>query len=251
MASETQEHILTHGTMEITRNGRHQYTIDGGPWQPSVSTMNKYIAGDTFGVGANWAAKLIRESGDMDAVKNSNRQVVAEGNQLHEQINKYIQQGVVAENPVFVAWLAAMQRVEFLASERFVYHPQLLYGGTFDAVGIDPDHGLTLYDWKTRQRDSFEKAGSIPRLAEQAQLAAYAHALWEMDSVWQPIRAVICYIMRDGSYAVEREIDIDQGMRLFEASRNMHSLVKEAQARNTLLPRGRVVRELLGSQILG
>lgn len=231
MPLETQDHLLAHGsTLEITRNGRHQYAIEGTSWVPSVTTIGKYIAGDTFGIGAAWAAKMIRESGDLEAVKNSNKQVIAEGNQLHERIRTYIEDGDVAEdNSIFVAWLKAMGSVEFLASERFVYHPQLHYGGTFDAVGIDQDRGVTLYDWKTKNRDSFEKyEGSSSWLTEQGQLAAYIHALWSMNSVWHPVRGVVCYIMRDGSYAVEREIDIEQGMRLFVASRNMHLMVQDA-----------------------
>ena len=241
MASETQEHPLQGGeTLEVTRtlvtdkygNSTHRYALNGGPWQASVTTMGQYISGNTFGVASNWAVKMIRETGNLDAVKNSNRKAKEDGTALHEQVNTFIEDGHVAEeNPVFVAWLKTMGHIDFVASERFVYHPKLQYGGTFDAVGIDPRRGLTLYDWKTKAPDSFEKnhGESHSWLTEQSQLAAYIHALWSMNSAWKPVRGVVCYIMRDGAYAVERQIDIEQGMRLFVASRTMHTVIKEIQ----------------------
>jgi hypothetical protein len=235
MPSETQKHILGSGSqLEITRNGRHKYSVGDDRWVPSVTSLTGHVEGDTFGIGANWAAKMIRESGDMDAPKNHSKEAIADGVSLHSQIETYITTGRITEEPVFLAWYQEMQDVQFIATERFIYDPSG-YGGTFDAIGYTPQ-GLTLFDWKTKGRDSFEKYdGSSNWLKEQAQVAAYIHALYAMGSDWIPVRGVVCYVMRDGSYAVQREIDLATGKKLFDASRTISALVEDAKLQKTAL----------------
>jgi hypothetical protein len=59
MPTETQNHPLSDGsTVNINRNGNHQYWVDDGPKMWSVTSLVKHISGDTFGVGSNWALKM-------------------------------------------------------------------------------------------------------------------------------------------------------------------------------------------------
>ena len=64
-------------------------------------------------------------------------------------------------------------------------------------------------------------------MKDQAQLAAYAMALREMDSVYVPERGFIAYIMRDQSGVDVVPVDLNKGWKLFLASRSLYNLVRE------------------------
>ena len=230
MPTETQNHRLSDGsTANINRNGNHQYWVDDGPKMKSVSSLVKHISGDTFGVGSNWALKIARESGgDLDAPRQRNKEALASGTELHRAIDDYIKHGTIDESPLFVAWYNKLGQEAWLASETFLYHPGLKpgYGGTSDALALNDSGTVTIYDWKTRDRESYEKNGGY--LHEVAQLAAYADAITAMGSIYTPIqRGCIAYVMRDGSYVDVVEVDLAYGSKLFAASRELHLLTKK------------------------
>ena len=117
------------------------------------------------------------------------------------------------------------------AGEAFLYHPDMQYGGTLDAISgpdIKKDGHLfgsvILWDWKTKDPISYNKYGGS--LKDHAQVASYVVALEAMGSVFQPKHARIAYIMRDGSGTDVVDVDLDAGMALFLTSRKMKLLAE-------------------------
>ncbi len=230
MPTETQQHPLMSGTVAISRNGNHQYWVDDGPKMRSVTSLVKHVEGDTFGIGLNWALKIARENGgDLDAPRRLSKEAMDSGVQLHDAVDKYIKHGTITEDPVFMAWHNALGDKPWLASEVFLYHPTLQpgYGGTADALSSDIHFGMTLYDWKTVDPDSWQKYGSTLRInKDSAQLAAYAYALITMGSAYAPTRGCIAYVMRDGSGVEVVDVDLEYGDKLFRASRELYLLTQ-------------------------
>lgn len=232
MATETQQHPLVDGSVRISRNGNHQYWIDDdGPRMKSVTTLLRHIdGGDSFGVGLNWGLKMVRENdGDLDAPKRMNASSIAVGNALHEAVDAYIRHGTVDEaDQLFLSWCSAIgESTEWLASERFLFHPGLLYGGTLDSVSMNPDGEVAIHDLKTVASDSWSRYGSTLRInKDTAQLAAYADALTAMGSIWSPTTGYITYVLRDGSGAEVEEVDLERGSKLFQASRELYRLTQ-------------------------
>ena len=229
--SDTQHHQLADGSkVQISRNGRHQYWIgDDGPKMKSVTSMLKHIEGDTFGIGMNWALKLVRENdGNLNAPRQVSKESMDVGNRLHDAIDQYIRNHIVnEEDPLFLAWFNEVGEAnDWLASELFLYNPALEpnYGGTVDAISMDDKAEVVIWDWKTKEKDSYEKYGGY--LHEHAQLAAYTDALRAMGSVYTPTKGCIAYIMRDGSYVDVVEIDLERGSKLFNASRELFLLTQ-------------------------
>ena len=232
--SDTQQHPLADGSkVSISRNGNHQYWIgDNGPKMRSVTTMLKHIEGDTFGIGMNWALKLVRENnGNINAPRQVSKESVDVGNRLHEATDQYIRNHVVnEEDPLFLAWFNKVGEAnDWMASELFIYNPSLdpNYGGTVDAISMDNKAEIVIWDWKTKERESYEKYGGY--LHEQAQLAAYTDALRAMGSAYIPTKGCIAYIMRDGSYVDVVEVDLERGSKLFHASRELFRLTQGEQ----------------------
>jgi len=232
MASETQQHPLSNGSaVTISRNGNHQYWIgDNGPKVRSVTSMLRHIEGDSFGVGLNWGLKMVRENnGDMDAPKRMNASSIEVGNHLHATVDAYIQNGTIdEEDPLFLAWFHAIgEPTDWLASERFLYHPALQYGGTLDSVSMNADGEIAIHDLKTVEPLSWAKYGSSLRInKDSAQLAAYNDALTTMGSIWSPTKGYITYVRRDGSGAEVVEVDLERGSKLFQASRELFVLTQ-------------------------
>lgn len=234
MSTEQQKHPLADGsTVSISRNGNHRYWIgDDGPKMRSVTTMCRHIEGDTFGIGMNWALKLARENnGNLNAPRQVSKESVAVGNSLHEAIDLYIKERVVNEDdPLFLAWFNEVGEAnDWLASEMFLYNPLVEphYGGTVDAISMNEEADVVIWDWKTKERESYEKYGG--RDHEKAQLAAYTDCLRAMGSVYVPTKGFIAYIMRDASYVDVVEVDLERGSRLFQASRELYLLTQEDQ----------------------
>ena len=228
--SDPQQHPLIDGSsVSISRNGNHQYWIgDSGPKMRSVTGLISHIEGDTFGVGLNWGLKMVREhGGDLNAPRRINKESVDIGNHLHEAVDTYIKHGTISEDPVFMAWHNRLGEEDFLASERFLYHPDLLYGGTVDAISMDRSGDIAIHDWKSVEPGSWAKYGSSLRInKDTAQLSAYADALTQMGSVWAPSTGSITYVLRDGSGAEVVEVDLERGSKLFQASRALALLTQ-------------------------
>jgi len=224
-------------TISISRDGNHRYWLGDDKAKEKkkvsfVTTLLKHIEGDTFGIGMSWALKLVRENnGDLNAPRQVSKESVDVGNRLHEAIDQYISNHVVSEeDPLFVAWLNEVGGdTNWWASELFVYNPLVEpnYGGTVDAVSMDTQAEVVIWDWKTKERESYEKYGGY--LHEQAQLAAYTDALRAMGSAYIPTKGCIAYIMRDGSYVDVVEVDLERGSKLFHASRELFRLTQGEQ----------------------
>ena len=235
MATEQiQFHPLANGEMtEIKRiDGRgHKYIVDGGAPMPSVTGLISHVETDGFGVGVGWATKKIRESdGDLDAPKNASQEAVDLGNEVHEAIENYIKQGTVDEtNLPFVSWLNAVGNFyTWKTGEAFLYHPDMHYGGTLDAISWKPyipnGPDTILWDWKTKDPISYNKYGGS--LKDHAQVASYVFALDAMGAEFQVKKAKIAYIMRDGSGTDVVDVDVDASMALFLTSRKMKLLAE-------------------------
>ena len=231
MATEnTQIHPLANGqAVSITRRDSrgHKYIVDSGPPLPSVTGMLGHIEAGMFSIASAWTAKKIRLSGgDYDAAKKAGDQAIAEGNDIHDAIERFIGTGEIAENPAFMSWYntVGLEHDPFwAAAETFIYHPALMYGGTLDAISDRFDgtyRGGTLWDWKTKAPESYWKYGGS--LKDHAQVASYVMALEAMGSQWQPQRAKIAYIMRDGSGTDVIDVDLDAGNKLFTLSRSLY-----------------------------
>jgi hypothetical protein len=229
--TETQEHPLASGdTFQISRNGLHQY------WQGDAKTKGGRVPnvtgiveplGPGFGAGKGWAQKLIRASGgDLDAPDVAGKAALDEGNALHDAIDAFMTWGTISESPLFLAWFDGMAGAGWLASERFVLSREHGYGGTTDAFCTALDGTTTIWDWKTVDRDSWDKYGSRLRMdKDSAQIAAYAHALHEMGSIYAPTDAWIGYVLRDGSDVIVEPVDLERGWRLFTACLALHQAV--------------------------
>ena len=165
-----------------------------------------------------------------NAADDASSQSTEMGNRLHEAVDAYIRHGTITEDdPLFLAWFNEVGKANeelWLASELFLYNPALEphYGGTVDAISIGKQDEVVIWDWKTKEKDSYEEYGGY--LHEHAQLAAYADALRAMGSVYTPTKGCIAYIMRDGSYVDVVEIDLERGSKLFNASRELFLLTQ-------------------------
>ena len=232
MPTETQQHLLADGTttLDINRNGNHQYWVgEEGPKMRGVTGLLGHIDGDGFSAGMGWALKMARESGDLDAPRRSTREATDIGTQLHEAIDIYIRTGAISEDPLFMEWYAEHKHRDWIGSELFVIDPELEYGGTVDALELQ-DHGVVIHDWKTVEPGSWNKyQDTLRRYKDWAQLAAYSHALEGMDSLWVPTSGYVTYVLRDGSEAVTVEADLELGMKLFQASRELFTLIQKAK----------------------
>jgi len=47
-----------------------------------------------------------------------------------------------------------------------------------------------------------------------------------MDSIWSPTEGYITYVARDGSDAIQVQVDLERGMSLFKASHALYLLTK-------------------------
>ena len=233
MATTTEQfHELQNGeTITIARkDGRgHTYTVDGGNPMPSATSLISHVEADGFGVGVGWATKRIRlADGDLDAPKFATDEAIAQGNALHADIEGYIKDNKVnEENPAFTSWLRSIgTHWDWLATEVFLYHPTLRYGGTLDAISWGGrDNAPIIWDWKTKDPDSYGLYGGS--LKDHAQVASYAMALREMGSTYAPVSANIAYVMRDGSGVDVVEVDLEAGMALFLQSRKMKTMAAD------------------------
>ena len=235
--SDIQIHILRNGsTVGIERKnvGRgHRYLLDGGGPVGSVTGVLGHLDSDAFGIGMNWALKQARLAGDLDAPKRIGNEARDAGELLHNQIEEFIRHGTIAEDKPFLAWHRLMdglhlsEGLELVATERFVYDPELLIGGTVDCIVETLDGEFHVYDWKTKERDSYDRNG--PSDKDMCQTAGYVHALRAMGSQWQVSKAFIVYVMRDGSKAERVSVPLGKYMPIYKAAHQLHNLLEEVK----------------------
>jgi hypothetical protein len=236
---DIQIHRLKGGsTVEIERKnaGRgHRYILNDGEPVGSVTGTLGHLDSDAFSIGLNWGLKMARlEDGNLDAARQAGADAQKAGTLLHSQVESFINDGTIAEDETFLAWHHLMSGLElsegfqFTATERFVYDPELMIGGTIDCIVQSLDGGeFHVYDWKTKERESFDKYG--PSAKDFTQVAGYVHALRAMNSEWAPSKAFLVYVMRDGSRAERVEVPLKQYMPIYKAARQLHGLLEEVK----------------------
>ena len=236
---DIQTHQLKSGrTIEITRkrSGRgHKYLLNGETPVKSMTSILGHLDTDAFGIGMNWALKQARLAGnDLDAPKRMGNQAREEGELLHASIETFIKEGSIDETSLaFLSWhelitqLQFTEGLDFIGTERFVYDPELMIGGTVDAIAQTANGEIQLYDWKTKAYDSFQKYG--PSDKDFVQVAGYVEALRNMNSLWQIDRAFIVYVMRDGSQSVRVNVDLEKYIPIYKATHHLHSLLEEVK----------------------
>ena len=203
----------------------HRYYVSGDervdPARPlaTVSQIAGY-AGSRKGDGLlYWAVDQYIKTHQRNGFDLSRSRSAAIGSELHQQISEYIVEGEHPSTPsaLFGAWYSSMHErgTEWLDSERMVYHPEMLYAGTLDAIGI-VDGIVTLFDWKTT--NGLDGKGNRKALGEAnhaAQIAGYRLALQATQENPIPEQLVICYIQRDTHEVAWRSVDVEKATRLF------------------------------------
>jgi len=105
MVSETQTvKLFNGGSMEIERNGRHQYRVENGDWKPSVTTMIDHLDAGAFGFGANWTRKLARYAmfPELEELENTRREEHRKqtGDKARKEEIDWIQESRLASEPM-------------------------------------------------------------------------------------------------------------------------------------------------------
>lgn len=238
MTETTQRHPLKNKNfLTISVNGRHQYWTDDDPVKrPSVTGLTGFTDSDGFGAGKGYAIKQAELTGNPRAAIERDALAKSEGQYFHACVDNFIRHGVISEDPPFLCWWKAVGvNREWMASETLVYHDALKFGGTLDAISLEPadvngERKMVLWDWKTVDPDSWRKYGSSLRwIKDHAQVSGYRKCLRDMGSVYEIDTAYICYVMRDGSHTVTEKVDLAYGEKIFDASATMYMLQKEAK----------------------
>ena len=216
---EKQEHPLADGgSMVVYRDGRHRYYDEEAHVAcPSVTTTLVHLD-PPFGAGVGWAKNEMAKGIDPSATSAEARKL---GNELHKAIDEYIKDGTVDEsNLAFSAWFKEFSRTEWVASEQFVLSSgeHGLFGGTLDAISMDKDGELVLHDWKSKS--SFREVGR----KDMAQIGGYYLGLKSMGSAYLPQKAVISYVLRDGSGLHNIPVNLEYCVELFKSARHLWTL---------------------------
>ena len=238
-------------TIRQVKHGQgHRYLVEGDervdPAQPliSCSTIARYTdSGGGDGL-LYWAADHALATGKRDAFKDASNQAITVGNDLHAEISEHISTGEQPKNPsaLFGAWYSSMQErgIEWLATEMMVYHPNLLYAGQVDAIGVVDDE-VTLFDWKTT--DGLDKRGKRKKLGQTthaAQVGGYWLALSACSSnYFEPItsspydiplpkRLVICYVLKDTLEVEWRYVSLNRASDAFAAACRVYKSTRES-----------------------
>jgi len=227
-------------TIRQVKHGQgNRYQVEGDervdPAQSliSCSTIARY-ADSSGGDGLlYWAADHALATGKRDAFKDASSQAINIGNELHAEISQHVSTGEQPDDPsaLFGAWYSSMQEqgIKWLATELMIYHPELLYAGQCDAIGI-VDGEVTLFDWKTT--DALDKNGKRKKLGQTthaAQVGGYWLAMSEQGETGLPIpqRLVICYVLKDVLEVEWRYVNLGRAVAAFEAAYGVYAATRE------------------------
>ena len=225
---------------QVKYGSGHRYYVEGDervdPALPlvSCSTIARYTDSGSGDGLLYWAADHALATGKRDAFKDASNAAIAVGNDLHAEISEHISTGEQPKNPsaLFGAWYSSMQErgIQWLATELMVYHPNLLYAGQVDAIGIVDDE-VTLFDWKTT--DGLDKRGKrkiLGQTTHAAQVGGYWLALSKQGNAGIPLpkRLVICYVLRDILEVQWRYVSVDRASDAFRAAYEVHKITRES-----------------------
>jgi hypothetical protein len=135
--------------------------------------------------------------------------------------------------------------IKWLATELMVYHPDLLYAGQCDAIGIVDDE-VTLFDWKTTDQYRYpkkddgslqlDKDGNPRRIKKQlgqkthaAQLGGYWFAMASQGNkeIPLPTRLAVCYVLKDSLKVEWRYVSPERASRAFAAAYGVYKATRE------------------------
>ncbi len=232
---------------------------DSSGWLPGVTTIASHVGGDNFSMAMNWGLKQVRRSAllrlgidadsldsdafkkaweavkdnqfltsDMEAPKRSGTEAREIGEKLHQDIDSFIKNPnapQAEDNDLFMLWHRELGSHKWVASEQFLVNTSYGYGGTADAISLEPD-GFAIWDWKTKD------SGYTIRPSELAQITAYALAMESMDHPLTPVKAFIACVMRDGSGIDITPVDISpvgHNAKLFFIGQDMYHALRNAK----------------------
>lgn len=186
----TEQIWADHDSISIDLN--HHYKVDGiKGWMPSCSTIAKHSDAGSSDSLLNWAAEIGIATGDSWGFKESNKESLNIGSEVHKEIHEHIvrqMQSPQAPEPEMVTQLylnliATMgeYRPYWIATELKNVRTDMWYGGTVDAVAVIDDY-LVILDWKTAKQ--YTRSGGDNRYAFSkpyaTQVAGY-HTLLEAN----------------------------------------------------------------------
>ena len=210
--------------LQKTVAGRNRYYVEGDALisrrKPLVgcSAIAHYADATDNDNLLRWAAGAALASGYRDEYKLISQYAMDIGSMLHQEVDQYIADESIPSSPsdLFNIWRKALQRkkIEWWASEYRVYHRQLLYGGTADAIGTW-GKDVVVFDWKTGNKSSYTFKPS-----QAVQVAGYCLALEEMHildpSIPVPTAGVVMYIYKNTGTAEWRSINLEQAKEVFQ-----------------------------------
>ena len=242
--------------METVKRGdseQHTYRVTGDARVaetlalPSCSGISRFA--DSSGADGlmGWAVKLYKQTGNPREFKAAGKQAQEVGKALHENIYEWVETGEVPvdASPLFGAWYSSMMEggVRLDSAEVMVYHPDLLYGGTLDAIGT-VDGVPTLFDWKSTDEFRYptdedgnpvlDKAGQPKRTKKSfhnpsyaVQVGGYSLALREMGGSTPVVnQAYVVYIFKDTRNVLWEQVNLPQAQLAFQTCAHLYGATR-------------------------
>lgn len=192
----------------VDHDGTHKYRIEGDDrvspdaLLPSVSNIAKHAeAGDSDGL-IWWGINAFAETGNKADFARRRELAGIRGTNIHAYISQMIKSSlygpvremapaVIRDDQPIPEWDIKMldkwrseasdHVKDWVATEVSVYNPELGYAGTYDALALDQDDDVVIFDWKTRS------SYGPPRNTDAVQLGGYALAMESMNSPLLPM----------------------------------------------------------------
>ena len=234
-------------TIRLTNN--HRYKIEGDSRVdptvslPSCSTISRLAdSGGSDGL-MFWAVDQYIRTKKRDAFRAMRDEAAAFGTAVHAEIQTSIETTLSPEDPsdLWTAWDKSMSEngICFSASELMVYHGELGYGGTIDALGwMDGRLGFTLFDWKTTtELDGKGRIKEFNNIGHAVQLGGYALALEDQynrysntalkDRLFQVSQAAVVYLFKDTGNIRWKWVDLERAKETFLACATLYQQLQE------------------------
>jgi len=242
--------------METVKRGeseQHRYYVTGDArvddtlGLPSCSGISRFA--DSSGADGlmSWAVKLYRQTANPQEFKRAGQEAQQLGKALHENIYEWVETGEVPvdASPLFGAWYSSMMEngVHLDSAEVMVYHPDLLYAGTLDAIGT-VDGVPTIFDWKTTDefryptdvngKPDLDKKGQQKRAKKTfhspsyaTQIGGYSLALREMggNTPWVS-QAYVVYIFKDTGNVLWEKVNLPQAQLAFKTCATLYGATR-------------------------
>ena len=244
--------------METIKRGdseQHIYKVTGDARVPdtlalaSCSSISRFADSSSADGLMGWAVKLYRQTANPQEFKRAGKEAQEIGKALHEQIHEYAATGEQSASGLFGQWYSNMMEngVRLTQAEVMVYHPDLLYGGTLDAIGT-VDGIPTLFDWKTTDefryptdangKPELDRKGQQKRVKKTfhsptyaTQIGGYSLALrqnWQQISADIPVvsQAYVVYIFKDTESVLWEKVNLPQAELAFKTCATLYGTTR-------------------------